>query len=804
MIVRDIGPLDAKIMIVAEAPGETESREGIPLVGACGKLLKQMLSHSGINYSTCYVTNVVDQRPKNNDFGLYYFDRARKEPTEALKEYHKVLREKITTIKPNIVIALGAEAMRGIVNKFGISTWRGCILTYKGIKIISTYHPGHVIRKYSYHPIVEMDLAKANRESKFSELRVPSTDITLNPSLQQILNWINNVLYNPAEFDAVSYDIETIGKLVRCISLAVGKPNNIKAISIPFIRFDAPASMPKDNKIIHLGISSSGLTSFWSVEDEVTIVQKLSELLESKKIKKIGHNSISFDAPIIEDNFGIEIQNQFMDTMHAWHLLYAELPNGLKFITLIITDYQNYWTEKETSTDLSEWHYNAMDSIVTLSIYYKLVTELIDNNMEEIYREVNELALVMSIISARGIKVDTVVRDKLIIVQEGKLEKLRKELSDAAGSEFNPNSPKQVKALLHDKLKLPKIRIKGKITTNEVALRTLLKKYPTEKILLAIVYYRKIVKLISTYLKVPLDDDGKMRTSYNVSGTKSRRLSSSQTLFGTGMNLQNIPVGKSKYVENIRHIFIPSSPDKLFIKGDLSQAETMVVSEILYRIGDDTLHKLYQDPSFDIHNWMATFIFGIGISEVSKYQREIGKLANHSGNYGSGPRVLQDKALKEEIEGVDYNMAKRIITVRHRAIPGLRDWWIAVEKKLRETRSLTTCFGKRRLFFGRLDNQTFRDAYSYEPQCVVADVTNRIVVKIERDSKCIDVLLQVHDEVDGEINKGRVLEAAEDLTNAANIEIPINSKPLIIPIDIEVGKNWRDTVSVEEYLRMKE
>jgi len=70
MLCRDIGPLDAKIMLVGEAPGKTEEEKGIPFIGSSGKLLKSMLSHSGIDYKSCYVTNVVPERPPNNNFGL--------------------------------------------------------------------------------------------------------------------------------------------------------------------------------------------------------------------------------------------------------------------------------------------------------------------------------------------------------------------------------------------------------------------------------------------------------------------------------------------------------------------------------------------------------------------------------------------------------------------------------------------------------------------------------------------------------------------------------------------------------------
>lgn len=794
MLVSDIGPLDAKIMLVGEAPGQTEEQTGQPFVGSSGKLLKQMLSHSGINYNECYVTNVSPERPPGNDFTHYYEDKKRKEATQQLLEWRQIVRDKVEKIKPNVVIALGAEALRALTNKRSVDAWRGCILTYRDIKIIPTYHPAGVMRNYSWHPIAEMDMAKASRESMFSEVKEDPYYILTKPTLQQTISWLARCKHSMR----VSWDIETVGKHIRCIGLAAGGPKCPDAIVIPFIKFPSTDMvMPGEKNIISIGNVSESMSSYWNKHDELLVLRSLARIMETKSIPKVGHNSLCFDAPILLNEFKMEVNNHCMDTMHAFHLLYSEMRMGLKFLNTIMLNYHNYWSGKDTGNDKSEWEYCGMDAISTLVLSYKLTDELNNAGMMKLYKHINNLGIALARVQERGVNIDNKARKNMIVDKKLLLKNILKQIEAVAGVGFNPNSPKQVKELIYDKLKFPAMYKNKSLTSDEASIKKLMRRYPNETVLRDIITYRKTSKLINTFLEMKFDEDGKMRTSYNASGTKSGRLSSSKTLWGTGMNLQNIPVGKSKGVENIRNLFIPSK-GKLWLKADLKQAESSVVAEILFRHGDPTLRDLHKSKYFDEHNWFGSKIFDKSEDSITKHERDIAKIGNHSGNYGAGPGVLVNLAAKEEID-INYNMAKQILAARFKAIPGLRKWWRAVELQLRKTRTITTCMGRRRIFFGRLDDATFRDAYSFEPQSIVGDVTNQILTEIELNpSSKLDLLLQVHDEIDGEL-EGDLDEVVNEIQRAAEIPLYINEIPLIIPIDIEVGNNWRDVVNYKEY-----
>jgi DNA polymerase-1 len=429
------------------------------------------------------------------------------------------------------------------------------------------------------------------------------------------------------------------------------------------------------------------------------------------------------------------------------------------------------------------------------------------------FNHVHPLAFALASAQTRGVLLDESARAELVTKFNQQTIDIRAQIDKIVGREFNPNSPQQVMALLYDEYKLPVIYKRGKggsvRTADEEALLRLHKRYPDEPVLTKIIEYRKVTKLVSSFLKAKTEEDGAMHTSYNPSGTDTFRISSSKSLWGSGMNLQNIPIGKRPGVENIRHLFI-ARPGCRFVKGDEVQAEAMVVARILCRYNDYYLWNRYaNEPDFDIHKWAASTIFNIPEDVVNDYQRSVGKIANHAGNYCAGPKVVQSTATKWGVEGVDYNMAKKIAESRRGALKGLQKWWQDVEMTIRRSRTLTTCMGRRRQFFGRFDdNATIRAAVAFEPQSVVGDVCNRIFWLLYQEfqqnvpAQFADkqdqfaVILQVHDEVVAECPVEAVGWVKDRMNKAAWQPLYLNDDmdPLVIPIEITSGPNWRDCV----------
>ncbi len=431
------------------------------------------------------------------------------------------------------------------------------------------------------------------------------------------------------------------------------------------------------------------------------------------------------------------------------------------------------------------------------------------NTLAQSYFEhAHRLAIALAKAQQRGVKIDIDARRTLAEETQQRIEAIQLRINELVAKlqgidsvSFNPNSPKQVQKLLYDTMKFPVVYNEdGRPTSNEDAILRLSRRYPDEEVLSLILSYRKDTKLLSSFLETPVDDNCIMHTSYNPSGTRTYRISSSQDLWGEGMNLQNIPVGKRPGVANIRHIFV-ARDGYSFIKGDLVQAETMVVARILCRYDDYTLWNKYTTGNFDVHRWAASTIYGIQECQVDDTKRSVGKVANHSSNYCAGPRVIQSTALKWGIDNIDFELAKRIIDTRRRTLPGLQKWWNGVQRKLQRDRTLWTCMGRRRIFFGRVDdNTTIRDAVAFEPQSTVGDVCNTIFIRLDETLPTGSYpVLQVHDEVVCEVKDDSIDAAIDCFKRAADVPLQLNEDlcPLVIPVEISVGKNWRDMEKVK-------
>lgn len=793
MYVPAVGPTNARIAIVGEAPGAEEAARGEPFVGASGQLLNSMLAAVGISRQECYITNVVKQRPPNNDFGIFYVDKQRRQPSTHLEQSIQELKDELTRVKPNVIVPLGGEALRALTGRYSIEKYRGSILQSSVGKCVGTYHPAYILRQYTARAIAEFDLRRVLEESRSPELNLPKHEFVLRPTFADVMIFLDKL----RKVKRFSFDIETTQNMVRCLGISFDPGS---AISIPFIA--SPVEPTIGSSVLYLGDTKPAgdvRNSYWPEDQEYEILRRLYDLFIDPSIQKVAQNS-PFDMCVLERDLGIITRNLWLDTMVAWHTCYAELPKGLDFLCSILTRVP-YYSDYDVASDQSTWLYNCYDAAVTLEIVEPILSELDSLGLREFYfHHMHPAILAVTRAEQRGIRVDQTARAEHAERIRKIVEQTTARMREIVGKpDFNPNSPKQVSDYLYGTLRLkPELRYDPKTkerkpTTDKNAIRALKRKYPKhEEFFTCMQEFSEKETLLSGFLEKPLGKDGRIRTHYNVAGTVTRRWSSSEPLFEPGTNLQNIPVRTAEGAK-VRASFIADEGFWLS-KWDLSQAEFRIVMWMgkVRRVIDRYLH----DPNFDCHKWVASLIYRKPEAEITKEERSDGKNGVYGGNYGMQYRRAS------MVYKIPEDKAKFVLETYRRELWEVPKWWEEVQRTIMSTRMIVSPTGGKRIFFDRISDDLFRDAYSHSAQSIVADLMTRaftLASEIFDPDECWPCL-QTHDEILFQVRKGMLLKYEPRIRNLMSLplQFPGVPEPLIIPPDGTYGPNWYDQKPIPE------
>ncbi|MDD5174352.1 MAG: DNA polymerase I, partial [Candidatus Omnitrophica bacterium] len=341
---------------------------------------------------------------------------------------------------------------------------------------------------------------------------------------------------------------------------------------------------------------------------------RLKDIFEDESIKKTGQN-VKYDY-IVLANYGIHVKGIIFDTMVASYLLNpSKLNHGLDDISFeylnhkMTTSIQELIGKGKSAITMDRVDiekisdYSCEDSDVTLRLKTILEKDISQKNLDELLYKVEiPLIEVLAGMEMSGVSIDKEYLSNLSKEMDRKLDKLTGKIYELAGEEFNINSPKQLSAVLFEKMKLPVIRrTKTGISTDEEVLTKLALSHPLPEKLLE---YRELSKLKSTYVDSLPDlinpATNRVHTSFNQTVTATGRLSSS------GPNLQNIPI-RTEEGKKIRRAFIASDKDRLLLSADYSQIELRILAHLSQ---DANLVKAFKDGS-DIHAYTASLVFGV-------------------------------------------------------------------------------------------------------------------------------------------------------------------------------------------------
>lgn len=749
-IVPPTGPKNAKIVIIGEAPGATEVELGRPFCGKSGDILDKLCEASGIKRDETYITNVCKVRPPNNEFKWF----RKKEQKKFLQESIEELQREVREVSPNVIICVGAEAQAAITGDRRISARRGFVdLGLLGIKTISTYHPAAILRDINLYPIALFDFKRAMRESKEREWKKEEIEIILGTDFQKTMDCLDLLLKEPI----VSFDIENVSEGIDSIGLG-WNPKKPKAISIPFL-------------------TPTG--SFWSLEQEQKIWSKIKELLESTSVKKVAQNAF-YDMWHLQTQLGIHVKNVSHDTMLAAGLINSEFPKNLWFLASMYTTHP-FW-EDEGGDKLNEerWRYNATDAAITLEIADKQSRELDEYGYRGFYDKLTMPLLPYLVrTSVKGVRFDTERRDQLLKETTRTIRESVKQLLEITGEGFNYRSyPQLCKYFIEGKGIQPVVDHETKRPSfADEAMETLSRKYPELKEFGLINGIRKLENKVKV-LETPVGADGRIRCSYNISGTETGRLSSSEAPDRTGTNLQNI-------MPELRKLFL-ADLGCYIVKADLKQAENIMVA---YMSGDPFMIQAIEEGG-DLHAKIASMIFKKPVDQITKKERQLGKKIGHASNYGMRPKRLQEVAWEEEQIVITRTEAKALMEQYFNAFPRIKVWHTSIQGELSRGRVLSNPFGRTRKFLGYWGDDLFREAYAFLPQGAIADRVAESIIQLYEQ---VDIRLQVHDEIVFNVPEGSLQTTCQLIKQTMEAPFMINNRKVSIPVEIKYGRNWGET-----------
>ncbi len=523
------------------------------------------------------------------------------------------------------------------------------------------------------------------------------------------------------------------------------------------------------------------------------VLLQLMPILENKDIRKIGID-IKKDLHILA-RYGIFIQNFAEDAMlEAYVLNSIATRHEIEAMARKYLDYQTLSYDevagkgaKQVSFDqvpinvATEYAAEMVD--VTLALHQALYPQLVQTSaLLSVYQEIEmPLVNVLFQMEEYGVCLDA---DKLNVQSEEiaiKLADLESQAFILAGEEFNLGSPKQLQAILYEKLQLPILEKTptGAPSTGESVLQELSHDYELPKVILM---HRTLSKLKSTYTdKLPLLINAttkRIHTSYHQAVTATGRLSSSDP------NLQNIPI-RTEEGRRIRQAFIPA-PGYVFVSADYSQIELRIMADLSK---DPGLLKAF-NANEDIHRFTASQVLDVPLEEVTFEQRRSAKAINFGLIYG-----MSAFGLAKQLE-VDRSSAAAYMEQYFQRYPGVKTYMDDTRKQAEEMGYVETLFG-RRLYLPDIRAKHIgrkraaeRTAINAPMQGTAADIIKKAMIALHERlgvQDDIKMLMQVHDELVFEVKADHVEKAKEIIRDCMENTVKL-SVPLIV--DIGVGNNW--------------
>ena len=746
----------AIVLIVGEAPGREEEKEGSRFVGRSGRLFRDCLEQAGFRVARdVQFDNVCRCRPSDDT------DGNRAPSTKEVAICKELYLDKELERHQHIIVA-GKIPQIAVLGKTK-GNLRGNVVSFKGKRIAVTYHPSAILRRKNFEPGLEQRFTEDLRffHSVFVGGYEPKYTLVVSEKTR------NDCLADILNSREITFDVETTGLELDSVLNVVGVGTEQNAYSIPVVgKYAANQELVK-------------------------------RIFQFKDKLYIGFN-VQFDYNLLLAN-GLCARNlRLADAMIMEHMLNSSrgretyglkslaVEKGFRWSRLVINP-----ANPEKFEDL--FPYSAEDVINTRALYHANRTackekKLISLSDKVVFPAIN----VISEMEYTGIGIDLTemkrVRTRLI----SQIDILETELSEKFG-ERNWGSTAQIQDLLGKWLAgnaVKTVTKTGAIGTNEPALKLYQEYAETTNIedfklfCSNMLKLRELKKLLSTYvegLSAKVQGDGKLHGHFSLIGTATGRLSSS------GPNLQNIPRDA-----RIKSMFVVPKGWS-FLEADASQIELRVVASIA---PEPIMIKAY-NAGEDLHSLTASIILRVPIDKVTKHQRQTAKAVNFGFIYGQSWQGFKVYAKSKFGVVLTDDEAKTFRQNFFDKYFGIQHWHKRVEMEImRGQQTVTTVFGRLRYLDGDNTGHLTRQALNTPVQSPASDC-NLIAMRYVWDNvdyNSAKFVLTVHDQFMLMV-KDEYLDTAVKVVSKAGKHVDDSCPWLKVHfvLDMKVGKNWGNT-----------
>lgn len=727
-----VGPQDAQLLILITRPSPLALSRHVPLEGWEKDFIHNKLLAAGIHPNTVRFEVVQASR---GSFDSY-----------------------------KVVIGMGPAALT-YIDKTGLDKHQNSVYMLGTTHFIPCYDMQRINKQYELQMFLGLAMQKA-ADILSGEWYRPGVTAYVNPDFDTTMDILDVV----SKAETVSLDIETSWGQINTMGFAWSN---------------------------HEGIAIGSMPQRFGEEKTHLLWTKMAEIIEGPS-KKILQNAIYEQG--YYSLYGIMMNNVTHDTMWAQKVLYPEFKQGLDNVGRMYTPFV-YWKEDGKNwNNIKNWEehyrYNVSDTVGTFWAAEEQDKDLKARGLYDgFHGEIMQYFEWIAEMCSRGLPLNVDTMKKLQGDVDTKIAEEMIKLKEFTGQDINPRSPKQVKEYYSGKgYKLPKNRQAGTgkwvESTDQMALKKLRIKYPKDDSLNHLLTVSTLNKAKSSYLDFKYWPDSRLRFMLNGAGTETLRWSGSKDILWGGINPQTVPNG-AKGIP-IKDIF--EAPEgKVFLECDLGQAESRFVA---YDCMDSGLINMLEDPTQDVHKFVAAEIFKKPINEITKQERQLGKKSGHGANYSMGVTTFIDSCLREMDLVLTKKEGTNVLESYHRLFPGIRKGHETTRREVARNRKLSNPFGRHRFFFGRLGDDLFRESYAYRPQSSIPEITNHLIRRlVEERTKGtfhFELILQVHDSVLMLVDHNMVDEVAEFCKNTDlwHPEVILPAGKLVIPTDVEIGKVW--------------